>query len=199
MRADCTGHQPMVSGGGLLAAAQCKPPHAGNILLLNLARVYTTPCQHPVPDADLLALQDQLPPLMASKEAGSKHLAQIQHQQSGAQQAVADLKRDTDILINAFLKEEKRVRLRVDLLGAAMCGCSHAKYVICLCCQLRLTCCMDMSPASLDRHAASGCRPTHGCLQGDAKNALFKASWEEIQALEDEIGLMKQVGEGLNR
>eukprot|EP00891_Asterochloris_glomerata_P006908 jgi/Astpho2/6908/Aster-01775 len=83
----------------------------------------------------LKAAQDQLPPLMASKEAGSKHLAQIQHQQSEAQQAVTDLKRDTDILINAFLKEEKR---------------------------------------------------------GDTKNALFKASWEEIQALEDEIGIMKQ-------
>lgn len=36
----------------------------------------------------------------------------------------------------------------------------------------------------------------HASLQGDTKNALFKASWEEIQALEDEIGIMKQVGEG---
>ena len=111
MRSCRTGHQPVVSGGGFCAAAKCQAPHAGGTLLLNLSGAYTAPCQHPVPGAELLGLQDQLPPLMASREAGSKHLAQIQHQQSGAQQAVADLKRDTDILINAFLKEEKRVRL----------------------------------------------------------------------------------------
>ena len=113
-----------------MEASWLQPIFKALLLLLNLSGAYIARCQRPVPGAELLALQDQLPPLMASKEAGSKHLAQIQHQQSGAQQAVADLKRDTDILINAFLKEEKRVRLCVCLLGAAIGGCKLDQSVL---------------------------------------------------------------------
>lgn len=140
----------MVSGGGLLAAATCKPRHTGHLCSSTCLEHTRLPISILCQVLNLLALQDQLPPLMASKEAGSKHLAQIQHQQSEAQQAVTDLKRDTDILINAFLKEEKRVWLWIGLLGAASDGCRSATNLIRLCCRLQsFKCCTDALPASV--------------------------------------------------
>ncbi|KAL3136211.1 Coiled-coil flagellar protein [Trebouxia sp. C0010 RCD-2024] len=75
--------------------------------------------------------QNQLPPLRASLYASKVDVAALKKVQSKTAISVVELKKDTDILINSFLKEEK-------------------------------------------------------------KNELFKASYEEVQALEDEVGILKQ-------
>ncbi|DBB15596.1 TPA: Coiled-coil flagellar protein [Trebouxia sp. C0006] len=78
---------------------------------------------------------DQLPPLKASLHASKLDITALKKVQAKTAASVVELKKDTDILINSFLKEEKK---------------------------------------------------------GGIQNELFKASYEEAQALEDEVGILKQ-------
>ena len=54
--------------------------------------------------------QNQLPPLRASLHASKVDVAALKKVQSKTALSVVELKKDTDILINSFLKEEKKVR-----------------------------------------------------------------------------------------
>ena len=54
--------------------------------------------------------QNQLPPLKASLHASKVDVAALKKVQSKTALSVVELKKDTDILINSFLKEEKKVR-----------------------------------------------------------------------------------------
>lgn len=54
--------------------------------------------------------QNQLPPLKASVHASKVDVAALKKVQSKTALSVVELKKDTDILINSFLKEEKKVR-----------------------------------------------------------------------------------------
>ncbi|KAL0032778.1 hypothetical protein WJX79_009876 [Trebouxia sp. C0005] len=74
---------------------------------------------------------DQLPPLKASLHASKLDITALKKVQAKTAASVVELKKDTDILINSFLK-------------------------------------------------------------GGIQNELFKASYEEAQALEDEVGMLKQ-------
>ena len=53
--------------------------------------------------------QNQLPPLKASLHASKVDVAALKKVQSKTALSVVELKKDTDILINSFLKEEKKV------------------------------------------------------------------------------------------
>ena len=55
--------------------------------------------------------QNQLPPLKASLHASKVDIAGLKKVQSKTAASVVELKKDTDILINSFLKEEKKVSL----------------------------------------------------------------------------------------
>ena len=55
--------------------------------------------------------QNQLPPLKASLYASKVDVAALKKVQSKTALSLMELKKDTDILINSFLKEEKKVRL----------------------------------------------------------------------------------------
>ena len=53
--------------------------------------------------------QNQLPPLKASLHASKVDIAGLKKVQSKTAASLVELKKDTDILINSFLKEEKKV------------------------------------------------------------------------------------------
>ena len=61
--------------------------------------------------------QNQLPPLKASLHASKVDVAALKKVQSKTAASVVELKKDTDILINSFLKEEKKVGAHLQLLG----------------------------------------------------------------------------------
>ena len=65
--------------------------------------------------------QDQLPPLKASLHASKLDIAALKKVQTKTAASVVELKKDTDILINSFLKEEKRV-------STFCCACSLVRY-----------------------------------------------------------------------
>ena len=54
--------------------------------------------------------QNQLPPLKASLYASKVDVTALKKVQNKTALSVVELKKDTDILINSFLKEEKKVR-----------------------------------------------------------------------------------------
>lgn len=53
--------------------------------------------------------QNQLPPLKASLHAANVDLVALKKEQAKTASSAVELKKDTDILINSFLKEEKKV------------------------------------------------------------------------------------------
>ena len=53
--------------------------------------------------------QDQLPPLKSSLHASKLDITALKKVQGKTAASTVELKKDTDILINSFLKEEKKV------------------------------------------------------------------------------------------
>lgn len=68
--------------------------------------------------------QNQLPPLKASLYASKVDVAALKKVQSKTARSLVELKKDTDILINSFLKEEKKVRKLLEQQHV-VCYCSY--------------------------------------------------------------------------
>lgn len=64
--------------------------------------------------------QNQIPPLQASLHASNVDVATLKKEQAKTAASAVELKQDTDILINSFLKEEKKVS---NIAAAVRCGC----------------------------------------------------------------------------
>ncbi|KAK9829922.1 hypothetical protein WJX72_008666 [[Myrmecia] bisecta] len=69
-------------------------------------------------EAMLHYAQEQVPPLRASQEAAACELTVVQRQLGQAEAATTELKKDTDILINSFLKEEHKGEAHAALFKA---------------------------------------------------------------------------------
>ena len=54
--------------------------------------------------------ENQIPPLKASLHAANVDMAALNKEKAKTAASAVELKKDTDILINSFLKEEKKVR-----------------------------------------------------------------------------------------
>ena len=86
----------------------------------------------------LTSAQDQLPPLKASMHASKLDVTALTKLQVKTGASVVELKKDTDILINSFLKEEKKVRsysrcvLHAMLANAGSCVCCDADHTMSL-------------------------------------------------------------------
>lgn len=83
--------------------------------------------------------QNQLPPLKASLHASKVDVAALKKVQGKTALSVVELKKDTDILINSFLKEEKKVRVLSNLPTRVYCpvnlsvagSCTASQNAIC--------------------------------------------------------------------
>lgn len=60
--------------------------------------------------------QNQIPPLKASQHAANVDVAALKKEQAKTAASAVELKKDTDILINSFLKEEKKVCIRLNAM-----------------------------------------------------------------------------------
>lgn len=69
--------------------------------------------------------ENQIPPLKASLHAANVDMAALNKEKAKTAASAVELKKDTDILINSFLKEEKKVRT-IDACVVCTGGSCHS-------------------------------------------------------------------------